>query len=122
MPENEPDRLVTVPALGPLIVQVAVASLSVPVPVSWRLAIPENEPERLVTVPAFEPVMVHVALASISVPLPVSVMLSNDVQLTAPLLPAFAPVIVLVCLAPLIVSLFELPTAVLRPLQMPPMP
>src|SRR5436853_6431519 len=90
MPENEPDRLVTLPALAPLIVHVALASFSVPVPVSWRLAMPENEPERLVTVPAFEPVIVQVALASFSVPLPVSVMFSNDVQLTAPLLPAFA--------------------------------
>src|SRR5438105_1125430 len=110
IPENVPERFVTVPVFAPFNVHVAPVAFSVPVlAVSCRLPMPENEPERFVTVPAFAPVIVQVAVASFSMPVPVSCRLpmpENEPERFVTV-PAFALVIVQVALVA-----FSVPLAV----------
>src|SRR5436853_7494542 len=79
IPENVPERFVTVPAFEPFSVQVAPVAFSVPAPVSVRLS---NDVQlkigRVSCREAVAPVIVEVAFATYSVPVPVSCRLQID--------------------------------------------
>src|SRR5207237_5061436 len=104
IPENAPDRFVTVPVFAPFSVHVAPVAFSVPVfAVSCRLPMPENEPERFVAVPALAPLIVHIAFSSFNVPVAVSckVPMPENEPERFDTVPAFGPVIVQVAFASL---------------------